>query len=54
MRAGDHLRMMYDNLSQDKNSLANLDQVAMARARTPQHSQRLQSTGDDKSNNTQQ
>jgi len=26
MRAGDSLRMMYDNLSQDKNSLANLDQ----------------------------
>jgi UDP-glucose:glycoprotein glucosyltransferase len=27
MRAGDSLRMMYDNLSADKNSLANLDQV---------------------------
>jgi len=26
MRAGDTLRMIYDNLSQDKNSLANLDQ----------------------------
>lgn len=26
MRAGDSLRMMYDNLSADKNSLANLDQ----------------------------
>jgi hypothetical protein len=31
MRAGDSLRSMYDNLSADKNSLANLDQVGLIR-----------------------